>query len=144
MTGLLPHSHGMVDVTHAVPTYRASLDTTLPVWPQTLQQAGYHTAYFGKWHVERSNRLENFGFDTYEVEQYQKKLGLVAAEGELAEQGLVRQKGYGDFLLYGVSDDPVESLPEYQMYSDGIRFLEQAAADRERPWALFHQHRSAP
>ncbi len=137
MTGLLPHSHGMVDVTHAVPTYRASLDTTLPVWPQKLQQAGYHTAYFGKWHVERSNRLENFGFDTYQVEQYQKKLGLVAAEGELAEQGLVRQKGYGDFLLYGVSDDPVESLPEYQMYSDGIRFLEQAAADRERPWALF-------
>ena len=38
MTGLLPHSHGMVDVTHAVPDYRASFDATLPVWPRHLQQ----------------------------------------------------------------------------------------------------------
>ncbi len=137
MTGLLPHSHGMVDVTHAVPTYRASFDAKLPVWPQALQKAGYRTAYFGKWHVERSNKLENFGFETYEVEQYQQKLGLVEVEGELAVQRLVQQKGYRDFLLYGVSDAGVETLPEYQMYSDGIRFLQQAAADRERPWALF-------
>ena len=137
MTGLLPHSHGMVDVTHAVPEYRARFDATLPVWPQKLNKAGYHTAYFGKWHVERSNRLENFGFDTYEVEQYQQKLGLVEVEDELAVRGLVQQKGYRDFLLYGVSDDPPESLPEYQMYTDGIRFLHEAAEDRERPWALF-------
>ena len=55
----------------------------------------------------------------------------------MAEQGAVRQKGYGDFLLYGVSDQPVETLPEVPDVSDGIRFLEQAAADPERPWALF-------
>ena len=137
MTGLLPHSHGMVDVTHAVPTYRAGFDATLPVWPQILQQAGYDTAYFGKWHVERSNRLENFGFDTYEIEQYQQKLGLVKVEDDLDMRRMVSQKGYADFLLYGISDDPVEMLPEYKMYSDGIRFLEQAAANPERPWALF-------
>ena len=137
MTGLLPHSHGMVDVTHAVPPSRASFDASLPVWPQALQEAGYHTAYFGKWHVERSNRLENFGFETYEVAQYHKKLGLVEAEGDMVVQGMVRQKGYKDFLLYGVSEEPVESLPEYQLYSDGIQFLQQAAAEPERPFALF-------
>ena len=137
MTGLLPHSHGMVDVTHAVPTYRASFDATLPVWPQLLQNAGYDTAYFGKWHVERSKRLENFGFDAYEVEQYQQKLGLVAVEDDLILQRMVEQKGYADFLLYGVSNKPVESLPEYQMYSDGVTFLQKAAANPQRPWALF-------
>ncbi|NCF66064.1 MAG: sulfatase-like hydrolase/transferase [Chloroflexi bacterium] len=137
MTGLLPHSHGMIDVTHAVPTYRASFDAKLPVWPRTLQKAGYRTAYFGKWHVERSNQLQNFGFDRYEVEQYQQKLGLVEVKDELAVRGMVRQKGYRDFLLYGVSDATVETLPEYRMYSDGIRFLQEAAEDRERPWALF-------
>lgn len=137
MTGLLPHSHGMVDVTHAVPSYRASFDTSLPVWPQTLQKAGYHTAYFGKWHVERSEKLENFGFETYEVEQYNKLLGLVEVGDEMAVRGVVQQKGYKDFLLYGVSDAPVESLPEYQLYSDGIQFLRQAAAEPERPFALF-------
>ena len=76
-TGLLPHSHGMVDVTHAVPAYRAELQAGLAMWPQTLQAAGYHTGYFGKWHVERSNRLESFGFDDYEVEAYHQLQGLV-------------------------------------------------------------------
>lgn len=137
MTGLLPHSHGMVDVTHAVPAYRASFDATLPVWPQLLQKAGYTTAYFGKWHVERSHRLENFGFDIYEVDQYQQKLGLVEVEEVLVDQKMVRQKGYADFLLYGVSDEPLESLPEYRMFSDGIAFLNNAAANPQQPWALF-------
>jgi arylsulfatase A-like enzyme len=137
MTGLLPHNHGMVDVTHAVPAYRARFDATLPVWPRQLQKAGYDTAYFGKWHVERSHRLENFGFDTYEVEQYQQKLGLVEVEEGLIDRKMVRQKGYADFLLYGVSNEAVETLPEYQMYSDGIAFLEQAATNTDRPWALF-------
>ncbi len=137
MSGVLPHSHGMVDVTHAVPAYRARFDATLPVWPRQLQKAGYDTAYFGKWHVERSHRLENFGFDTYEVEQYQQKLGLVEVEEGLIDRKVVRQKGYADFLFYGVSNEVVETLPEYRMYSDGIAFLEQAAANPDRPWALF-------
>ena len=137
MTGLLPHSHGMVDVTHAVPAYRASFDATLPVWPRVLQSAGYDTAYFGKWHVERSQRLENFGFDTYEIERYQQKLGLVEVEEDLSERRMVRQKGYADFPLNGISDEPLQSLPEYQIYSDGIRFLQKAAANPDRPWALF-------
>jgi arylsulfatase A-like enzyme len=137
MTGLLPHSHGMVDVAHAVPDYRAKFDETLPIWPRVLQHAGYDTAYFGKWHVERSHRLEDFGFNTYEVEQYQQKLGLVEVEQDLSECRLVRQKGYADYLLYGISDEPLESFPEYQMYSDGIAFLEKAAAHPERSWALF-------
>jgi choline-sulfatase len=137
MSGVLPHSHGMVDVAHAVPSYRAKFDTTLPLWPQMMQRAGYDTAYFGKWHVERSNRLEDFGFDTYEVAQYQQKLGLVQVEEALAHRRSVSQKGYDDFLLYAVSDQPVESLPEYRMFSDGIAFLEKAAVARTRPWALF-------
>lgn len=137
MTGLLPHSHGMVDVAHAVPAYRARFDETLPVWPRRLQEAGYATAYFGKWHVERSHRLENFGFDSYDIEGYQQSLGLVTVQEELLQRRMVSQKGYADFPLYGISGAAPESLPEYQLYSDGIRFIEQAAAHPERPWALF-------
>ena len=136
-TGLLPHSHGMVDVTHAVPAYRADLLPDLPFWPQTLQQAGYHTGYFGKWHVERSNRLENFGFDTYEVEQYHQLAGLVERDDAMLMRKDVRQKGYRDFLLSGVVDAPVESTAEYRLYSEGIRFLDETASDPDRPWALF-------
>ena len=137
MTGLLPHSHGMVDVTHAVPAYRAELMAGLPFWSQDLQAAGYRTGYFGKWHIERTNRLENFGFDLYEVEQYQQLQGLVESSAQLEPVCRVRHKGYKDFLLYGVTDEPVETTPEYQLYSDGINFVRQAAQQPERPWALF-------
>ncbi len=137
MTGLLPHSHGMVDVTHAVPAYRAELKAGLPFWSQNLQTAGYRTGYFGKWHIERTNRLENFGFEVYQVEQYQQLQGLVERNVQMAPVCRVRQKGYKDFLLYGVTDNPVETTPEYQLYTGGIDFLRQAAQQPERPWALF-------
>jgi arylsulfatase A-like enzyme len=137
MTGLLPHSHGMVDCTHTVEPYRAKLKADLPFWSQTLQAADYHTGYFGKWHIERSQRLENFGFDTYEVESYHQLLGLVERDDQMLVRGLVQQKGYRDFLLYGVVDRPVEAVPEYQLYSDGIQFLQKAVQHPDRPWALF-------
>ncbi|MCG3209520.1 MAG: Choline-sulfatase [Anaerolineae bacterium] len=137
LTGVLPHTHGMVDCTHAVPEYRASFNADLPVWPAALQQAGYHTGYFGKWHVERSNRLENFGFDEYDVDKYHQVLGLVERDEQMSPRGVVAQPGYRDFLLYGVVDAPVESTAEYQLYSRGIEFVEQAAKNPEQPWALF-------
>lgn len=137
MTGLLPHNHGMVDCPHTVEPYRADLKDGLPFWSRTLQAAGYHTAYFGKWHIERTNRLENFGFDTFEVGQYQRLLGLVERDSPMLIRGTVQQKGYRDFLLYGVTDEPSEATPEYNLYSDGIDFLQRAARHPDRPWALF-------
>ncbi|NJN98773.1 MAG: sulfatase-like hydrolase/transferase [Anaerolineales bacterium] len=50
---------------------------------------------------------------------------------------MVQQKGYKDFLLSGVSDDPLESIPEYHLYQNGMAFLRQAAQNPGRPWALF-------
>lgn len=137
MTGLLPHSHGMVDVTHAVPPYRAELQPALPMWPQMLQAAGYRTAYYGKWHVGRTNRLEPFGFDDYDVDGYHLLQGLVERPGPMRPRGVVRQPGYRDFLLYGVVDEPVEATPEWTLYQDGVHFLRAVAQRPGQPWALF-------
>ena len=143
-TGLLPHSHGVVDVVHAVEPYRAKLKEGLDFWTGDLQAAGYHTGYFGKWHVERSNRLEDFGFDAYQVEQYQKVLGLVTRDDAMQPSGKVQQPGYRDYLLYGVLDQPVEATPEYAISSDGIDFLRQAAGRPDQPWALFLSTEAPP
>ena len=53
----------MVDCTHTVPPYRARFRTSLPTWSESLADAGYYLGYVGKWHIERSRRLETFGFD---------------------------------------------------------------------------------
>ena len=63
MTGLLPHSHGVLEVTHCVDDDQCNLRTEHPHWAQRLQAAGYRTGYFGKWHVERSNDLRRFGWE---------------------------------------------------------------------------------
>ena len=63
MTGLLPHSHGVLEVTHCVDDDQCNLRTEHPHWAQRLQAGGYRTGYFGKWHVERSNDLRRFGWE---------------------------------------------------------------------------------
>ncbi len=156
MTGLLPHSHGMVDCTHTVEPYRAELKPDLSFWSQALRDAGYRTGYYGKWHVERSNRLDRFGFDNYEVTRppgrseavpgkadgsgyraHRLALGLDEQDRRMARRHLVRQKGYRDLLLYGIADEPVEATGEHYIYSQGIDFLRRAAGEPECPWLLF-------
>src|SRR6185436_19386490 len=44
LTGQYPHTHGIVDN-----TARPSHD--LPTFPRELQQHGYRTGFFGKWHM---------------------------------------------------------------------------------------------
>lgn len=144
-TGLLPHNHGMVDNPHTVEAYRANLKDNLPFWTLNLQKAGYHCAYFGKWHVERSLRLEKFGFADYDTEEdtyrgyraYRRQLGLPekASSPQLTVQ--VEHPGYKPFILSGITPEPPEATLEYYIYTRGIQFIEQMASrPNPQPWAL--------
>lgn len=154
MTGTLPHTHGMVDCTHTVEPYRSKFNADLPFWTRDLEAAGYHVGYFGKWHIERSGRLEDFGFATYETDlagyrDHCASLGVDTGHGDLDPVCAVKQKGYRDFLLYGVSDRPEEATRPYYLYSRGIDFIRQASKTPDRPWAVFvsttepHDHNMA-
>ena len=58
LTGQLAHRHGVVDNQRMVP------DTT-HFFPQTLQENGYQTAFFGKWHMGRASDEPRPGFDRW-------------------------------------------------------------------------------
>jgi arylsulfatase A-like enzyme len=144
-TGLLPHNHGMVDNPHTVEPYRANLKDGLPFWTQALQKAGYHNAYFGKWHVERSERLEDFGFAEYDTDrgryqgfrEYRRDLGLPEKPAAPLDTVSVEQKGYSPFVLSGIVPEPSEAALEHYIYSRGIQFIEsQAARKGGSPWGL--------
>ncbi|GHV00660.1 acetylglucosamine-6-sulfatase [Bacteroidia bacterium] len=59
LTSLYTHEHTVVD-------NQASQPANLVFFPQYLQQAGYKTAFFGKWHMGTDDDMPRPGFDHWE------------------------------------------------------------------------------
>ncbi|MDZ4796896.1 MAG: sulfatase [Bryobacteraceae bacterium] len=57
LTGQYVHKHGILDNSN-----RNEQSHTLKTWPQILQQHGYETGYFGKWHMGNDDAARP-GFD---------------------------------------------------------------------------------
>ena len=148
MTGVLPHVHGMINVTHGVEPYGARFRPELETWSERLSDAGYTNGYFGKWHVERTGDLTEFGFDDYSVlrsdefrsafRDHRASLGLTR-EPDRSASGVrdpitVEDEGYEDFLLSGQIDEPVEGMADHFVYSQGLEFIREAA-ESDGPWS---------
>ena len=56
LTGTYAHRHGVLN-------NMTRLDPALPTYPRLLQQAGYKTAFFGKWHMGHETDDPQPGFD---------------------------------------------------------------------------------
>lgn len=112
MTGLLPHNHGVLQVEHCVDDDQCVLRTQHPHWAQRLVEAGYRTGYFGKWHIERTNRLEDFGWQVNgcDTSAAFRALGAGASDGERLLRGdslavyETGPEGYRPVLHYGVTE----------------------------------------
>jgi len=100
MTGLLPHNHGVLYVTHTVDDDQAALRTEHLHWAQQLVANGYRTGYFGKWHVERSGRLEEFGWQVNGAEG-----STLLRESEAARQA---ERADAAFALERILDSPAD------------------------------------
>src|SRR5690625_278743 len=133
MTGLLPHNHGMVDCTHNVPEYRANFCENSDMLSRKLKRNGYRLGYYGKWHIERSNQLENFGFDDYETEVH-----LPSFSRTMIESYQIEHHGYNDCILSGVCKERIDETEEYYIFSKGIEFIQnQVDNNPNQPWSLF-------
>jgi arylsulfatase A-like enzyme len=66
LSGLYAHAHG---VTNNFTDYPVDLDS----FPRRLQQAGYKTAYIGKWHMGEESDAPRPGFDTFVTHKGQGK-----------------------------------------------------------------------
>jgi N-acetylglucosamine-6-sulfatase len=114
LTGQHAHRHGVVDNQRQVP------DTT-HFFAQTLQQNGYETAFFGKWHMGRATAEPRRGFDHW-----------------------VAFRGQGDYF------DPILNINgekrEFEGYNASIvtdqalQWLEQR--DGEEPFFMYLSHKN--
>lgn len=139
MTGLLPHNHGVLCVTHCVDDDQLVLRTEHPHFAQSLRAAGYHTGYFGKWHVERSHNLTAFGWDVHCDEAnnawWDQVKAINAAEGPEAcrNVGTLTQKGYQDQRFFWVTDRPPEKRSQGVIVSMAENYLDSALKE-DGPW----------
>ncbi len=139
MTGLLPHSHGVLWVTHCVDKDQGNLRNEYPHWAQRLADNGYRTGYFGKWHVEHTEMPGSFGWQVdgsmhsrMFTDYVNKTRGNVTPD---TDYSLVRYndqpEGYKATVHYAVSDYPVNLQPVALVTDLAKTFIQQAG---DEPW----------
>ena len=141
MTGLLPHNHGVLEVEHGRDADQCVLRTEKPHWAQRLQEAGYHTGYFGKWHIERTHDLSEFGWQEHVCKgaEHVKDLGKGSAGPSKIEvdpasaRYLEGPEGYNRVLHYGVTDAEPQDGYLGVTFSQVEQFL-TGAMGRSQPW----------
>ena len=113
LTGLYPHEHGVVS------NEVQDIPAGMPTFPQLLRQAGYRTAFVGKWHMGRFARPRP-GFDHW-----------------------ISFNSQGDYLKNTLNVDGTWELCENYITDEitarGVSFLEQAD---DRPFMLMLSHKA--
>ena len=143
MTGLLPHTHGVIQVTHCQPPDKTQLDQARPHWAHRLKDAGYRTGYFGKWHVERSEKPGSFGW-TDDLSQHSAKGGeqrqRITQDAEaptIHKQGWFQGiEGYQPHRFYEVNDRPAEQRGCGVFTTQALEWLDDVIGG-DSPWCCF-------
>ena len=139
MTGLLPHNHGVLQVEHAVDADQCLLRSNRAHWAQHLTQVEYATGYFGKWHVERSDALENFGWQTHRVlgrsahRAHSARAVAATCRSTDADALFRRPDGYNPILHYCVTDVSPAERSLGQTAREALHFLRESATTQQ-PW----------
>lgn len=134
MTGLLPHNHGVLHVTHNVAVDQCVLRTDRPHWAAHLAAAGYHTGYFGKWHVEHTGDPRPFGWSESTPEPHHGEHGEPV--DDRPRRRLDHPAGYAPVWLHGVQDRPLEQTLGGRICAEASRFL-GARLRSDLPWCCF-------
>jgi arylsulfatase A-like enzyme len=139
MTGLLPHNHGVRHVTHTVDDDMGVLREEHPHWVQRL--SGYRTGYFGKWHVERTEELDRFGWQTFSERHGPEFAKLVEDPAKIKAEAdpagwINKPEGYAPAFHYGVTDVPPERRQLGGVAHMAREFLDDALKSDD-PWCCF-------
>lgn len=143
MTGLLPHNHGVLWVTHTVDPDQGLIRSEKPHWASRLVEAGYDTAYIGKWHVEHDEKPGRYGWkhdlcpkSADWAAWVERDGGPVNDRAELASSVVLSDPpGYGDALIAGITRTPIEKRTMGRISRAAAEQIESLAS-ADAPWCL--------
>jgi arylsulfatase A-like enzyme len=130
MTSTYPSTHGMWDCTHTQRKEWVNVEPDLTYWSQRLKAEGYRTGYFGKWHVEQTLRLEDFGWS-----EYDHQCGSARQEVVDGSEVIIPREGYRDYLMAGVGKSG-DGPTRHPAFEKGIDFVRRSASSDE-PFCCF-------
>ena len=127
LTGLYPHSHGILNNTHEPDALRTELPPELPTFPELLRDAGYRLGYVGKWHVGRSSPSSR-GF--HDLASVPVDVPGTAGEAVVGADPPVRDAVYaryphGRLLVAGIDLRPIEQTDSRRDSDAAIALLER-------------------
>lgn len=116
---------GTYNHVNGVTTLSTAMDNRLPTFPKLLQEAGYQTAVFGKWHLGEGEKHCPTGFDDWAI---------------VPGQGYYHNP---TFVFKGTDGGQAQTVPGYvtDIITDMcLDWLEDR--DPERPFCLLYHHKA--
>ena len=132
MTGLYPHNHGVLTNTHDWQS-RRFLDPEIPTFAHKLSEVGYNTSYVGKVHLcSPESAPEPYGFKEWHrpYSQYLRERNL--KQGEVIGQKYGPKPSSFRTPFAATYSGSLESYVEYWRAEEGMRILEERAADYKK------------
>lgn len=129
LTGQYAHNHRVIDNYHEV-------DPDLVFFPEHLQQAGYETAFIGKWHMGGDVDDPQRGFDHWVAFKGQ---GTYFPDGRGTTRE-VPQTAYDGFNINGRRRVPQRGYITDELTDYALEWLEQR--DGEKPFFLYVSHKA--
>jgi N-acetylglucosamine-6-sulfatase len=129
LTGLYAHNHGVVDNYHPV-------DSSLVFFPQLLQEAGYETAFIGKWHMGDLDEPQR-GFDHWVAFRGQ---GTYYPDGHGTSR-VVPQTRYDGFNINGRERVPQKGYITDELTDYALNWLDERET-KDKPFFLYISHKA--
>ncbi len=135
MTGLLPHNHGVISVTHTMDSDQCRIREVYPHFAISLKENGYNTGYFGKWHVDQEEDPTKFGWDialNYNTQKNKSK----GIDEYYDIKYYSEDTGYNKSIFYAVKNSE-EDRPDMKAAVEDAKSFIINQKTNDRPWICF-------